>query len=333
MLVDPAVVTGDAAAKWRSRFPHLVKAWVWQDKCRSDISAIVSLSSQVWSALDSAGNGAILVAVGGGTTLDIAKVLRWRMPDGVSVAGELRANTVPAGSVRCPLVLWPTTAGTGSEVTPWATLWDLDTPEPTKLSWHPVDGFAEQAWVDPQLAVGCPLGVTRDTGLDALAHALESLWNRRANVASRALSRTAARDILVSLPKLLASPGDTALRAVMAEAALLAGMAMAQTQTALAHALSYPLTVGEGMPHGHACAVWLPMVADMALESGVATVQQDLHAVFGEMGRPDAALRVWLQALGVVPRDIRHSTEGRRALGKAMRQSRGENFVGIGNGV
>lgn len=108
--------------------------------------------------------------------------------------------------------------------------------------------YPERALIDPLLTAALPLELTRQTALDALSHALESLWNANRNPVSDTHAVRAARLILEHLPALLEQPQDRALRSTIAEAALLAGLAFSNTQTAIAHALSYPLTLDYGCP-------------------------------------------------------------------------------------
>jgi alcohol dehydrogenase class IV len=155
---------------------------------------------------------------------------------------------------------------------------------------------------------------------------LESLWNQHSNPISEALALEAARLVLEALPA-LDGPQPLAARVALARASLLAGLAMSHTQTALAHALSYELTLAEHLPHGEACAVWLPMVWELAL--GVSpTCDAALARVFGVPAREGAQrLRAWLQSRGVTPRDLRESVAGRAALEQEMRSVRGRNFI------
>jgi alcohol dehydrogenase class IV len=178
------------------------------------------------------------------------------------------------------------------------------------------------------LTLTCPEGLTRDTALDTLAHALESIWNHHANAITRPLAVRSARIVLQTLPALMNQPQDQDLREQMSQASLLAGLAMSQTQTALAHALSYDLTLKENLPHGHACAVWLPMVLDIAAAISP-QVQGDLAEIFDchwHLAREQ--LSTWLKNLGIAPRDLRSSPAGLHQLQQALGSARGRNFVG-----
>jgi alcohol dehydrogenase class IV len=314
-------------ADLRRHWGELCQGWIWQRSAQSSISAALALCQQLWPMWATQPDAALL-AIGGGTTLDLAKLARFELPDMSQASSVWRANKLPYPHKRHTLWCAPTTSGTGSEVTPWATLWDLDAQPALKRSWSSAEGFADQAWIDPNLTLSCPEGLTRDTALDTLAHGLESIWNHHANEITRPLAVRSARMVLQTLPALLKSPQDTGLREQMSQASVLAGLAMSQTQTALAHALSYDLTLHEKLPHGHACAVWLPMVLDIAAASSP-QVQDDLAHVFDcRWHQAREHLSNWLQSLGIAPRELRQNPNGLYQLQQALASPRGRNFVG-----
>ena len=239
---------------------------------------------------------AVLVALGGGSVIDSAKVAAvLAATPGLSLEALLAQ---PAAVARAwPLIAVPTTAGTGSEVTPWATVWDPA--HDRKHSLNRPDLYPELALVDPELTLGLPRELTLQTGLDALSHALESLWNHNANVYSRALAVAAARGVLDTLPCLLGRLHDLELRTRQAEASLLAGLAFAQTRTALAHELSYPMTLRHGVPHGIACSFSLPQVMRASIGAD-ADCDRALAEIFGpDLQAGVSRLAAFLQGLGV----------------------------------
>jgi alcohol dehydrogenase class IV len=327
VLADPHAISLAMEADLKRHWGELCLDWIWQRSAQSSIKAGLQLCQQLWP-LWAAKPDAALLAIGGGTTLDLAKLARFELNDLGQAPSVWRANKLPSDHKRHTLWCAPTTSGTGSEVTPWATLWDLDAQPAVKRSWSCAQGFADQAWIDPNLTLTCPEGLTRDTALDTLAHALESIWNQHANAITRPLAVRSARMVLQTLPALLKHPLDTDLRQNMSQASLLAGLAMSQTQTALAHALSYDLTLKENLPHGHACAVWLPMVLDIAAAISP-QVQSDLADIFDcQWDQAREQLSVWLQNLGIAPRDLRNSPAGLHQLQQALGSARGRNFVG-----
>lgn len=307
-----------------------------------DLAALESLHTALWSSDHGAG---CLVAVGGGSTIDTAKGLALGTPCtlGTPAGGfsalraHLREGTAFEPSVRLPLIAVPTTAGTGSEVTPWATLWDRSSAKGVKRSLHRADTWPEAALVDPMLTLSCPPTLTLASGLDALSHALEAIWNRGANPCSDALAVQAARGVLTTLPALLDAPQSLPLREAMSRAALLAGLAFAQTRTALAHALSYDVTLLRGTPHGLACSFSLPEVwrrAQGRSSERDAVLAQVLTGIVshdlstGPIDGPQW-LEGWLAALGVSTRFADYGLDDPDSAIRAVLDSpRGRNFIG-----
>lgn len=211
-----------------------------------------------------AGDCQVVVAVGGGSAIDTAKALIVGTDSGdFDELLALLATGKPFAPARHKLLIAaPTTAGTGSEVTPWATIWDSASLK--KYSLHLDCTWPTVAIIDPQLMLTVPAGVTVSTGLDALSHALESIWNVNANPVSDTFAISAIEDILECLPRLRRDLGNQELRSRMALAALKAGLAFSNTKTALAHSISYEMTLHHGLPHGIACSFTLPLVLGLA---------------------------------------------------------------------
>ena len=333
-LYQPAVVVADRTALSNDNTEFLrdtlgahCAGWAWYEGGLATVEMARQLCKTLWPAMQRQ-PGITVIGLGGGSTLDLAKAVRYRLADTALCARTWRHNQLPEVYERHPLWLLPTTAGTGSEVTRWATLWDTEAAPAVKLSWSPLDGFAERAIVDPDLTLSCPLAQSRDCALDTLAHALESLWNKKSNPITEALALEAARTVIAQLPILLQGENPDAPRIALARASLLAGLAMSQTQTALAHALSYDLTLNEHMPHGHACAVWLPMVWELAQEASN-TCAALLGRVFDDTNTQGAQqLSQWLNGLGVITRDLRTTLSGRERLSLELGSTRGRNFIG-----
>ena len=156
------------------------------------------------------------MALGGGSVMDAAKVLAAADGDFDKVRRHLETGAGGEALGRIPIIAIPTTAGTGSEVTSWATVWD--TTAKKKYSLSRPNLYPEVALVDPALTLGLPRSVTVSTGLDALSHALESIWNVNANPVSSALAEVAAREVLEALPLLADDLGSEVLRTRLARA-------------------------------------------------------------------------------------------------------------------
>ena len=209
----------------------------------------------------------LLIALGGGSTIDTAKGLARLLtqPEDTSLLALLRGDISAAAALALPVVAVPTTAGTGAEVTPFGTIWDHAGAK--KYSIVSGDLYPRMAILDPELTLGMPPEVTVSSGLDAVSHALESAWNRNATPVTLGLATSSLRLSLNSLATASENPGDIAARSAMMQASTLAGLAISQSRTALAHAISYPLTTRFDLPHGLACSFTLPALLAFNAES------------------------------------------------------------------
>ncbi|SEN52146.1 phosphonate metabolism-associated iron-containing alcohol dehydrogenase [Pseudomonas sp. ok272] len=293
-----------------------------------DVAQLRGTYERFWAE---AGDCDMVIALGGGSAIDTAKALivgtasgQFDELLGLLALGE---SFVPVRSKA--LIAVPTTAGTGSEVTPWATLWD--TGQQKKYSLHLPCTWPVAAIVDPDLMLTVPAGVTVSTGLDALSHALEAIWNVNANPLSDTFAVSAIEDILDCLPSLRADLGCKVLRGRMALAALKAGMAFSNTKTALAHSISYEMTLRHGVPHGIACSFSLPLVLGLAWGRDRGR-DQVLQRVFGDdLGQAQARLRGFLHGLGVKTEFADYGVpeaEARAMIASALQGARGKNFIG-----
>jgi len=220
---------------------------------------IASITAGAFEVLDPAPD--VLIALGGGSALDTAKGIAALASPGCITPGwlstHLREGTpFPENFSPLPIIAIPTTAGTGSEVTSWGTVWDeLDG------SKHSISNpllFPEVALLIPELTLTAAAELTLVTGLDSISHCMESIWNRRASVVSDAFAVAGLRKIFSALDHVLATPDDLDARRAMQEGALFGGLAISSNATALGHSMSYPLTSRFGMPHGLACSFTLP---------------------------------------------------------------------------
>ena len=273
----------------------------------------------------------VIVAIGGGSVLDAAKVLAV----GSNGFGAVREHLESKGAQQSlptraiPLIVVPTTAGTGSEVTSWATVWDTEAKAKYSLARN--DLYPTDAIVDSSLMQGLPREQTISTGLDALSHALESLWNINANPISTNYAVAAAREVLAHLGPLAGDLGDTARRSHMARAATMAGLAFSNTRTALAHSLSYPITLHHGIPHGIACSFTLPGVMRSSLGASAAC-DDALRRIFGtDLEAGVQRLADFLTDLGVAADygDLGiGDDEWQSWVDDAIDGERGRNFIG-----
>jgi alcohol dehydrogenase class IV len=201
----------------------------------------------------------LVVALGGGSTIDLAKALwvryvRPELPlDSVSPIVELGLRA------RAGFVAIPTTSGSGSEAS-WTA--ELRDPEGRPVDLASRELVPDYALLDPGLSEGVPAGPRADAAADLLGHALEALASEWANPFSDAAARDALGTALTVLPKLAKHPDDEEARAALHHAATLAGMAASNAQLGVAHALARALGPSTGLSHGRLVGILLPYATE-----------------------------------------------------------------------
>jgi alcohol dehydrogenase len=198
----------------------------------------------------------IIIAVGGGSSMDCAKGINFLYSCGGRMH-DYRGQGKATGPLL-PMVAVPTTAGTGSETQSYALIADADTR--VKMACGDKRAAFRAAILDPELTTTQPPRVTALTGIDAIAHAIETYVTKRRTALSLAFSREAWRHLAANYLRVLAEPDDIAARAEMQLGAALAGLAIENSMLGAAHALANPLTAECGIVHGEAVALMLPHV-------------------------------------------------------------------------
>jgi len=201
-----------------------------------------------------------IVAIGGGSVIDTAKFFsllfsfqkKKNIKNVIGNIDNLKINNLNK------LIALPTTSGSGSEVTPYATVWDKKNKK--KLSINHKSLLPDLAIVDPVLTFSLPKEVTINTGLDTLNQAFESIWNKNANKLTIAYAHKSIKLSLNALAKINKNINDKKSRSQLARASLYAGICISQTKTSICHSISYPLTSNFGIPHGLACAFTMSAV-------------------------------------------------------------------------
>ncbi|MCA9270514.1 MAG: iron-containing alcohol dehydrogenase [Planctomycetales bacterium] len=198
----------------------------------------------------------LIVGLGGGSSMDCAKGINFlysgggRMQDYWGVGKALKE--------MLPMIAVPTTAGTGSEAQSFALISDAETK--VKMACGDKKASCRIALLDPALTVTQPARVTALTGVDAIAHAVETFVTTKRNAASLAFSREAWLLLAGNFAKVLAQPHNVDARGGMQLGACFAGLAIENSMLGAAHALANPLTAHYGVIHGQAIGVMLPHV-------------------------------------------------------------------------
>jgi alcohol dehydrogenase class IV len=228
----------------------------------------------------------LVIGLGGGSSLDIAKLVAVLL-----VSDQTLADMYGIGNVkgtRLPLVLVPTTAGTGSEVT---NISIITTGETTKMGVVSPQLYADFVLLDAELTVGLPQVHTAATGIDAMVHAIEAYTSKhKKNPLSDALAREALRLLGANLIAACKDGTDRQAREGMLLGATLAGQAFANSPVAAVHALAYPLGGHYHVPHGLSNALMLGPVLRFNAKAA-APLYAELADVLGVEGEGDAAAR------------------------------------------
>lgn len=207
---------------------------------------------------DLTGKPETIIAIGGGSTIDLAKAISafYDYKDNLDkdkILDLLKSKEYLDNNEHIPIIAIPTTAGTGSECTKWATIWDFK-----NFKKYSIDAdylYPKEAWLIPELTLTLPINLTLSTGLDALAHATEAYWAVSSNEYVQALSRVAINIIVEYLPKVVNDLDNLEYRQKMLMGSFFAGLSFSNTRTTACHSISYPLTMLFGINHGYAVAI------------------------------------------------------------------------------
>ena len=246
--------------------------------------------------LERAGDGIdIVIGFGGGSSLDTAKLLAVLATGQQELSSMYGVDQVRSG--RLPLILVPTTAGTGSEVTPIAI---VTTGETTKSGIVSPVLYADAAVLDPGLTRSLPARVTAATGVDAMVHAIEAYTSKhKKNPLSDNLALQALRLLSRAVPRAVEDGSDMQARSHALLGSMLAGQAFANAPVAAVHALAYPLGGIYHLPHGLSNALVLPHVLAFncdAAEEHYAQLYS--HLTGDEQGGEDVRSRRFIDYIG-----------------------------------
>lgn len=296
----------------------------WIDKCPSNPTP-----KEVVRAMEIVGDlkPTQILAIGGGSTIDVGKAISafYYMFEGQKLTEDMVLEALKSKSYNEPhqfidIIAVPSTAGTGSEVTQFATIWDME--NGAKYSIDTAYNYAKKAYMIPDLTLSMPLRGTLSTGLDALSHAIEAFWAKPTTYVVKDVAIRAIDMIMTYLPQVLKDPGNLELRTAMTRAALLSGMSFARTRTTACHSMGYPITMQFGLEHGFACALTLDAVSKINREK---TVLADmLFEVFEKYGglqhwideTCDGIVRLRLKEFGVKKEEIDDIVKGTFTKGR-----------------
>jgi alcohol dehydrogenase class IV len=198
----------------------------------------------------------LVIGLGGGSAMDAGKAIAMLQKNPGSIREYLDQEKV-CQAKGLPFIAIPTTSGTGSEVTPFTVI--THPAKKAKPAIAPPQNFPDVALVDPELTMTMPFEVASYTGLDALCQAVEGFWSTQGNPATRSLAFQAIKVAMENLESAcLRKDKESVVN--MSLASHLTGIEMSNIGNTSIHPLSYPITLDYRVPHGFACAIFLPAV-------------------------------------------------------------------------
>ena len=273
-----------------------------------------------------------ILAVGGGSVMDSAKVIAAFKNNKKLLSDFVKKNKPPIVNETVDLITVPTTSGSSSELTCWATIWDKESSK--KFSLAHLNLYPKMAIIDPTIQINKPRELTISTGLDALSHSLESIWNINANPISSHHAIEGAKLVLENLPKLADDLNNLELRTNLALGCVHAGLAFSNTKTAISHNISYPITLEYGIQHGIACSFSLPYII-RSMKGIDKIAEKRLERIFNN--NLDASSVILLEKLRSlnVPLNLnelkitKHNWD--QIISESFEGERGKNFLGNKN--
>jgi alcohol dehydrogenase class IV len=272
LVTDPFMVSSGLVQRVLGPLAEAgIAADVFSDTVPDPTDTVVAAGVKVLRA----GTYDCLIGLGGGSPMDTAKAMA------ILAAGDrkMRAYKVPHAADRgaLPVIAIPTTAGTGSEVTRFTVITDVERDE--KMLIAGLAALPLAAIVDYELTISVPARTTADTGVDAFSHALEAFVSKHANPFSDAQALSAMRLIGANLLTAYREPGNRAAREAMMLGAMLAGLAFSNASVALVHGMSRPIGAHFHVPHGLSNAMLLPAVTRFGLGHALARYAEAGRAV------------------------------------------------------
>lgn len=228
-----------------------------------------------------------VVAIGGGSPMDAAKAIA--MAARQEIQGSIFAHAI-SGDVL-PMAHIPTTAGTGSEVTPYAIITNDE--KQTKTSISAPSLYPKFAFLDGKYMASLPQSITVNTALDAISHAVEGMLSVRAGALSDALARESLRLLLGQYSSLRAGSYTPQARQALLYGSTLAGMVIANTGTSPVHGMGYSLTYYHQVPHGRANGLLLPAFLRKCEEK----IPQRMAEIYAALGMDQAEFSYKVAAL------------------------------------
>jgi alcohol dehydrogenase len=286
IVTDPGIVAAGLVDKLSTTLSAAGIAYNIYDKIESDpqLKTAVETAEHL-----KASKTDLVIGIGGGSAIDIAKVAAVLVTNESDIGSLIGIDLIDKAGI--PTIIIPTTAGTGSEVTPIAILSDHD--EKLKKGIVSSHLFPTVALLDPELTLGLPPHVTAATGMDALIHAVEAFTSTKSDSLTDVFACRAIELIYSNIRKVFHDGSDVVARTNMLEGSMLAGMAFANAGVTAVHAFAYPIGAEFHIPHGVANSIMLTPVMEFNMYSNLsrfAKISEKFGHDISNMSENDAAL-------------------------------------------
>jgi alcohol dehydrogenase class IV len=295
----------------KTRCLSLKGSFTWINKLASNPT-----QKDILVSLQQIGNQKVdtIIACGGGSSIDLAKGIslfynsesneRYKLYD---ITKSIKSKKYEKTQF-IDIIAVPSTAGTGSELTQWATIWDENKTGKFSID-HPMLK-PQKTIIVPELTLSLPPLMTLATGLDAMCHAIESYWSKYTTPLVQEIAYRAVELIIANLRNAVDEPNNNTIREKLCRASVLAGLAFSQTRTTACHSISYPLTILYNIPHGLAASITLDEVGQ--INKGNFPNDTELFALFSQYkgiqkwidSICDGVINLRLSSYGISPKDI-----------------------------
>lgn len=209
----------------------------------------------IYKSLKNNGKDISIIALGGGSVIDTAKILSLMLGNEISSSKYAIAKSKSSKlDEKIMIVCAPSTAGTGAETTPFSTIWDKKNGVKYSIITNKMN---RTIILDPTLSTSLPKEITISSGIDALCQILESTWSKKSDEFSIESASIAYANLKNNFLKVIKEPNNEEYRLSMLVSSYLSGRSISISNTTLCHSISYPLTALLGVPHGLACGFTL----------------------------------------------------------------------------
>jgi len=232
-----------------------------------------------------------IIGIGGGSPIDAAKAIAAIAKNQIEGDHIYQAQKYIKDSF--PIIAIPTTAGTGTEVTPYSVITDQE--KDTKAGFGSPHLFPKISFIDPKYTLSLPYKVTKDTAIDALSHLLEGIYSQNRNVVNCPIIKRGIELIIDNLPLCLNDSQNYTARENLMLAATYGGMVIAQSGTTVQHSIGYPLTSTYGISHGLANG----LVMKEIMEKFYPVLKSELDDIFQYLEMSKEDFYEWLESLNL----------------------------------